>query len=546
MLISSPAVTRLHFLRTTIAAVGAASLPLGDVAAAPSAKYTRCNVMSEGGKKALASYAKGIEAMLKLPANHPQNWFHNAFVHLLDCPHGNWWFYVWHRGYLGYFEQSIRNLSGDDKFAFPYWDWTTLPQIPDPMFDGLLNPHNAAFEPYTRDLAVFTAFAQPALKSYWNNLTSDQLVQLKTRGYADFDALWNDVTGFDPHQTSPHGVSGNIAYANPCGSRYLTRDNPKLDEKTAYNVSEFVVYSGLLPTDFYNPEPDLSFNSSKTTSHNAQPGRHSFSVLEGLPHNKVHNYIGGVGPIDPGPYGYMTNFLSPLDPIFFLHHANIDRLWDVWTRKQKRLNLPYLPTGKDLESLSNEPFLFYVDDKGQYVGGRAGDYLSMEKFEYDYEPGFGEKIVGPASIGPTEKPLLPPIKGTVKGNTALLAISPETIKKHLASDQGVSPIAEITLPHPDASSIAREFDVVVGAPADVTQVGADSPYYAGTIAFFGNMMRMEGSPTDATFAVPLPRAPEAFHAFVETKNALLNVRILPAQGRGEKVPALKSASIRAL
>jgi tyrosinase len=42
--------------------------------------------------------------MLNLPADHPQNWFRNAFVHLMDCPHGNWWFYVWHRGYLGYFE----------------------------------------------------------------------------------------------------------------------------------------------------------------------------------------------------------------------------------------------------------------------------------------------------------------------------------------------------------------------------------------------------------------------------------------------------------
>jgi len=28
---------------------------------------------------------------------------------------------------------------------------------------------------------------------------------------------------------------------------------------------------------------------------------------------------------------------------------------------------------------------------------------------------------------------------------------------------------------------------MVGAP-DVTQVSADSPYYAGTIAFFGSMM----------------------------------------------------------
>ena len=56
----------------------------------------------------LASYAKGVEAMLKLPADHPQNWFRNAFVHLMDCPHGNWWFYVWHRGYVGYFEHGIR------------------------------------------------------------------------------------------------------------------------------------------------------------------------------------------------------------------------------------------------------------------------------------------------------------------------------------------------------------------------------------------------------------------------------------------------------
>lgn len=56
----------------------------------------------------LASYAKGVEAMLKLPADHPQNWFRNAFIHLMDCPHGNWWFYVWHRGYLGYFERTIQ------------------------------------------------------------------------------------------------------------------------------------------------------------------------------------------------------------------------------------------------------------------------------------------------------------------------------------------------------------------------------------------------------------------------------------------------------
>ena len=541
-------VTRRTFLKTTMAAAaGAASLPLTSHAATGSvfysnqaAKYRRYNVMSDRGKRALASYAKGVAAMLKLPPNHAQNWFHNAFVHLMDCPHGNWWFYPWHRGYLGYFEETIRNLSGDDSFAIPYWDWTTLPEIPSLMFDGLLTPADKAFEPYTRNLAVFTSFAQPSLTSYWDTLTPAQRTQLNICGYKQFDLLWNDVTGYDPNQTNPGGVSGNMAYANTCGSRYLTRDNPKLDAKTAYNVSPFVIYSGLTPTEFYNPEVSLSFSSAKTPSHNTPPGQNSFSVLEGLPHNKVHNYIGGVGPVDPGPYGNMTNFLSPVDPIFFLHHSNMDRLWDVWTRKQKRLGLPYLPKEPDLGTLSKEPFLFYVNGNGQYVGqSQAGEYLSTERFNYDYEPGFGDDAKSDVS----EK--RPRIRGVVKANRATLTVPSDAIREHLAEQNAASLVAEVTLPHPTASSPAREFDVLVGAPAGVTAVGADSPYYAGTIAFFGNMAHAHGTSADASFAVPLPKAPQAFQGLAAA-NAQVNIRIVPAHGRRQSAPILKSATIRAL
>jgi tyrosinase len=540
--------SRRHFIQTSVAAAATAALPFRFAGAQSGAKYTRHNVTSPAGKSALESYAKGIEAMLKLPADDPRNWFRNAFVHLMDCPHGNWWFYVWHRGYLGYFEETIRNLSGDDGFAMPYWDWTVFPQIPNQMFDGVLTPHAPAFEPYTRDLAVFTSFIQTALTKYWKSLTVDQRAQLKIRGYAQFDQLWNDVTGFDPHQATPHGVSGNMGYANPCGARYLTRDNPKLDDKTAYDVSAFVIYSGLLPTDFYNPVNSISFNSSKTPSHNTAPGGHdSFSVLEGLPHNKVHNYIGGVGPLDPGPYGNMTNFLSPVDPIFYLHHANIDRLWDVWTRKQERLKLPYLPQGQELKVFSSEPFLFYVDGRGNYVGAsHAGDYVSMDKFEYDYEPGFGEKIVEPPSPALFQKHEMAPVQGSIKGNTAMLSLPSESVRSHLSEEAAASLFALITLPRPNALSSAREFDVIVGAPPDVTQVDANSPYYAGTIAFFGKMMNMNGMAADATFAVPLPRAPEAFHALGAARNVSVDIRVVASQGHGEKAPALKAATIRTM
>ncbi len=467
----------------------------------------------------------------------------------MDCPHGNWWFYVWHRGYLGYFEQTIRKLSGDDTFAIPYWDWTASNEIPAPMFDGVLNPADSEHAKYTRNLAVFTAFIQPTLAKYWGQLSPAQQKQLDARGYTEFQKLWNDVTGFAPSLNPPDGVgvAGNIAYANPCGSRYLTRDNPKLDEKTTYNVSPFIVYSGLLPTDFYNPVNTLSFNSSRTPSHNTPPsGPDIFSVLEGFPHNKVHNYIGGVGPLDPGPYGFMTNFLSPLDPVFFLHHSNMDRLWDVWTRKQQSLGLPYLPEGPDWETYSTEPFLFFVNSEGEYVSdGRAGDYVSMERFDYDYEPGFGEKIIRQSSQLPHEKTLTAPLKGKVLGNAAVLSLPSASVKSHLANEFGSSIVAEVTLPRPEPTSSVREFDVIVGAPPDVKQVSADSPYYAGTIAFFGNMMNMTGMAPDATFVVPLPRKAALFRGMETEATANVSIRVVPSRGPAAAAPKLKSAVIQA-
>jgi tyrosinase len=544
--------TRRDFLATAAIAAGAAALPFAPAQAA--AKYTRYSVTSPEGKKMLESYAKGVEAMLKLPADHPQNWFRNAFIHLMDCPHGNWWFYVWHRGFLGNFERTIRTLSGDDKFTIPYWDWTELPQIPDSMFDGALTPTDRAFQPYTGNLALFTSLMKAPLTSYWNTLSPAQRAQLNTRGYTEFKNLWNDVTGFNPNVLPPDGagISGNESYATTCAARYLSRDNPKLDRTTTYDVSQFVVYSGLLPTDFNNPVGYLSFTSSKTASHNSPAG--TFSTLEGMPHNLVHNCIGGVGPLDPGPYGNMTNFLSPVDPIFFLHHANMDRLWDVWTRKQKNLKLPYLPEKQDLKTFSDEPFLFFVDGKGNYLTtGKAGDCLSTDVFEYDYAPGFGEKVIEPppAVAAGNAAPLA---RGTVKANTASVAVSNAVIQNHLNDALPRPLMAQVTLPHPSTTSSSRSFDVLVNAPPGM-QAGADSPYYAGTIGFFGNMTGMKMS-HDATFVVPLPKSLQAFATpktlgapknakLAATSATTLNIRLVPSNGQSGPAPTIKAVSVGA-
>jgi tyrosinase len=246
----------------------------------------------------------------------------------------------------------------------------------------------------------------------------------------------------------------------------------------------------------------------------------------------------------------MTNFLSPVDPIFFLHHSNMDRLWDVWTRKQQRLGLPILPSGADLDTLAKEPFLFYVNGNGQFVGtSHAGDYFSTERFQYDYEPGSGEDDVAEA-VQPQKKTTTMLMSAEMKANAATLSIPRETLRAHLASDEPVL-VAEVRVQRPSSSSHTREFDVLVGAPAGITRVDADSPHYAGTIAFFGHMSHMghgaHGSadtPGDATFAVPLPVRAEAFGS-LEAASVAVSIRIVPAHPLG-KATALRSVSVRAV
>jgi tyrosinase len=62
----------------------------------------------------------------------------------------------------------------------------------------------------------------------------------------------------------------------------------------------------------------------------------AFGQLETEPHGLIHMRVGG-----SSPPGYMTLFeTAGLDPIFWLHHANIDRLWEVWRGAPGHQNPP--------------------------------------------------------------------------------------------------------------------------------------------------------------------------------------------------------------
>ena len=494
-------VSRREFLATAAAVGATAAFPYGPAGAGqPQATYRRRNLSGTDPEtqRAIASYKNAIWAMLALPPSDPCNWYRIALTHSLDCVHGNWWFFVWHRGYLGWFEQICRKQSGDPNFALPYWDWTAESSVPAVMFEDVLDPNNPAFISKFDD---FETKFRPVIEDYWTRLTPKQFVQLVNRGIRFPDDLW-----FDIHK-SPLGKW----FFEPPIARGLTRENPDLsaDPDTYNAVAEPTLFDALAPRDF------ITFASPKTWDHHGLTG---FGVLEGSPHNMVHDFVGGRY-FKPETGGFMQNFLSPVDPLFFLHHANIDRIWDVWTRKQQLNNDPILPDksvmfafGKsDLEWWSEENFLFFVNPDGQPVSEQvAGDYAAIGKFDYDYEPGSGEKVVQPkpsnvAAGAPIQRfgVQITPVRAGGSRTVARVVIPAALLE---AQGEANSPklFAKVLLAA--SSTHNTRFKFLVGqengqAPDLNPQAWSSSDHNAGVFAIFGH--RHIDCPL--TFTVPLSK-----------------------------------------
>lgn len=109
------------------------------------ARPTRRNISNlPANDPIIQTYKAAVTAMKGLPSSDHRNWTNQANIHFNSCPHGNWFFLPWHRAYLYYFERICRQLTGNQDFALPYWNWTTHPGVPDvfwgdssnPLFDG--------------------------------------------------------------------------------------------------------------------------------------------------------------------------------------------------------------------------------------------------------------------------------------------------------------------------------------------------------------------------------------------------------------------------
>jgi Common central domain of tyrosinase/Polyphenol oxidase middle domain len=94
------------------------------------------------------------------------------------------------------------------------------------------------------------------------------------------------------------------------------------------------------------------------------------SILNGTPHGAVHVTVGG------NMGGFNT---AGRDPIFWLHHCNIDRLWEKWLSQGGRVN----PTGNS--GWMNTEFFFYDECRRRVKLTGAQILFTVSQLGYQYQ-----------------------------------------------------------------------------------------------------------------------------------------------------------------
>lgn len=115
------------------------------------------------------------------------------------------------------------------------------------------------------------------------------------------------------------------------------------------------------------------------------------NAINQSPHGEMHDYLGGDGQGIDNPIlqtsgkdssGLMANVSSAgFDPVFWLHHAAIDRLWAKWDVKNK--NNPYARPSLQTLQQQQWPFVFF-DANGQAVRYRTAQEIYRAVYMPDY------------------------------------------------------------------------------------------------------------------------------------------------------------------
>ncbi|MCL7048929.1 hypothetical protein MKW94_006836 [Papaver nudicaule] len=239
--------------------------------------------------------------MRALPDDDPHSFKQQANVHCAYCNgaydqvaagfpkmdiyvHGSWLFLPFHRYYLYFHEKILGSLIGDPTFALPFWNWDAPAGMELPSI--FANQGSSLYDKFrnAKHQPPYPLDLNYYLKSYNYNLVDTNLPsqQLYTNNLA---TMYRQVVG---------AKTSMLFLGSP------------------YRAGEV-----------------------------ENPGA---GTLEHVPRSSIHNWVGDR--TQPNLEDMGDFYSAARDPIFYDHHANIDRIWTTWKKnlryKYEEVNIPWL------------------------------------------------------------------------------------------------------------------------------------------------------------------------------------------------------------
>jgi tyrosinase len=248
------------------------------------------------------------------------------------------------------------------------------------------------------------------------------------------------------------------------------------------------------------------------------------SSLEGNPHDNVHVDIGG-------PSGWMGNIhTAAQDPVFYVHHANIDRLWNLWKAQG----------GGRSDPLGDSPwkntlFLFFDENKNTVTTKGCDVLNSAAQLNYNYEgepPEVTEsclRLFFPPWIFQIVNLIIwpgPPVE--VGGERVLIPIDIKAMKERmLSAADSSSQTLLLIFDKVEAERLPGVvWEVYAGLPAGKTP-DPNGPYFVGTMTLFSTGIRSQKmhnyKPAEFQFALDRVLA-----SALRTKADKLEITIVPS------------------
>jgi tyrosinase len=262
-------------------------------------------------------YIQALNAMFEAPQSNSTSHFGMARIHGLPvgpwegsggshpvkgsqwsgyCNHGNVLFPTWHRPYVAGYEQALQQqaiaiaetyqvdkqvwVTAAHKLRLPYWDWATN-CVPPPEVISMETVNIVTPDGQT------TAVVNPLLKYTFNPIP---------RAFPQPYSAWPTTIRHPDNPNSPDATTDVQALVDDLSS--IQEDITSSTYNLLSRVATWPAFS----------------------NHTAGDGGSASNSLEAI-HDEIHGYVGG----DMGDPAVAAH-----DAIFFLHHANVDRILSFW------------------------------------------------------------------------------------------------------------------------------------------------------------------------------------------------------------------------